>query len=458
MKLPVYPTYKPSGVEWLGNVPEHWKVKRLKTSALYRVSNVDKVPAEDEEPVRLCNYTDVYYNDHVSPEMELMETTATLEEIRKFRLEVSDVIITKDSEEWSDIAIPALVVKTAPDFICGYHLAIVRPKGKKLLGGYLLRLFQACSVNQQFQVAATGVTRYGLPKSAIGEAWLPFPTIGEQQAIADYLDRETARIDTLVGKKRELIEKLKEKRTALISRTVTRGLPPDVARAAGLDPNPKLKPFGIELLGDVPEHWEVKALKRGIQFVEGPGIMAVDFVDDGVPLLRIAGIGKRTATLEGCNYLLPERVEEKWEHFRVRIGDLLISGSASTGFCSEVDESTEGAIPYTGIIIIRPRPDQTEKCFIRWFFLAEEFLAQAYLAKTGSTIQHFGPSHLSRMIIALPPLPEQIAIADYLDCETAKLDTMTEKVQAAIERLQEYRTALITAAVTGKIDVRKAAA
>jgi type I restriction enzyme S subunit len=208
MKHPAYPKYKPSGVDWLGDVPEHWDVKRLKTSASYRVSNVDKVPAEDEEPVRLCNYTDVYYNDYISPDMELMETTASPDEIKKFRLEVGDVVITKDSEEWSDIAIPALVVKTAHDLVCGYHLAIVRPEIRKLLGPFLLRLFQACAVNQQFQIAATGVTRYGLPKSAIGEAWLPIPPTDEQLAIANFLNRETARIDALVAKKRELIEKL----------------------------------------------------------------------------------------------------------------------------------------------------------------------------------------------------------------------------------------------------------
>ena len=150
--LPAYPRYKSSGVEWLGDVPEHWEVKRLKTSATCWVSNVDKVPAEDELPVRLCNYTDVYYNDHITPEMGLMETTATADEIRRFGLCVGDVVITKDSEEWNDIAVPALVKKSAPDLVCGYHLAIVRSHANKLFGDYLLRAFQSCAVNQQFIV------------------------------------------------------------------------------------------------------------------------------------------------------------------------------------------------------------------------------------------------------------------------------------------------------------------
>jgi type I restriction enzyme S subunit len=212
---------KPSGVEWLGHVPEHWEVNRLKTSAHYVVSNVDKVPNENELPVRLCNYTDVYYNDYITPEMELMETTAAAQEIKKFKLEKEDVVITKDSEEWSDIAVSALVKETAANLVCGYHLAIIHPKPKVLSGQFLHRLFHASEINHQFQVAATGVTRYGLPKSAIGEALIPLPPISEQQAIAAFLDRETGKIDKLIGKVETAIEKLNEYRTALISAAVT---------------------------------------------------------------------------------------------------------------------------------------------------------------------------------------------------------------------------------------------
>ena len=212
---------KPSGNEWLGDMPEHWEAKRLKTSATCWVSNVDKVPAEDELPVRLCNYTDVYYHDHITPDLDLMETTATAEEIRRFGLREGDVLITKDSEEWNDIAVPALVKKSAPDLVCGYHLAIIRPYPKVLSGDYLLRAFQACAINQQFQVAASGVTRYGLPKSSIGEAWIPLPPPPEQRLIADFLDRETGRMDRLVAKVEAAIERLQEYRTALITAAVT---------------------------------------------------------------------------------------------------------------------------------------------------------------------------------------------------------------------------------------------
>lgn len=213
--------FLPGAVDSVPPVPVGWTLQRLKTVATYRVSSVDKVPSDDEQPVRLCNYTDVYYNEIVHPGLELMQTTATPEEIRRFHLQVEDVLITKDSESWSDIAKPALVVETADDFVCGYHLAIVRPNPAALTGRFLLRLFQSSAVNQQFQSAATGVTRYGLPKSAIGEAWIPLPPMAEQRAITDFLDDRLATIDRINAALGTHVPILHEYRTAVITAAVT---------------------------------------------------------------------------------------------------------------------------------------------------------------------------------------------------------------------------------------------
>jgi type I restriction enzyme S subunit len=284
MKQKLYPAFKPSGVEWLGDVPDHWEVKRLKYSANYCVSNVNKIPSEDEISVRLCNYTDVYYNDFITSDMDLMETTATREEIEKFHLQEEDVVITKDSEEWDDIAISSLVTKSSPDLVCGYHLAVIRPMAEKLSGRYLSRQFQCSEVNHQLQVAATGVTRYGLPKSAIGEAIIPIPPLPEQQSIAAFLDRETGRIDTLVAKKERLIELLREKRSALISHAVTKGL----------DPSVKLKPSSVEWLGEVPAYWEVKKLRYLCNIQTGDKD-TVDALDDGLyPFCSCSCVAKQT--------------------------------------------------------------------------------------------------------------------------------------------------------------------
>ncbi len=422
-----YPDYKPSGVEWLGDVPEGWDVKRLKTSATCWVSNVDKVPDEDELPVRLCNYTDVYYNDHITPDMGLMETTATANEIRRFGLLVGDVVITKDSEEWSDIAVPALVKQSAPDLVCGYHLAIIRSHANKLYGDYLLRTFQSCAVNQQFQIAASGVTRYGLPKASIGEAWVPLPPPAEQRAIADFLDQETGKIDRLVAKKRELIEKLKEECAALISRAVTRGLHPDA----------KMKPSGGEWLGNVPEGWEVLPLKWRARTRSGDGISPADVQPEeseqaSVPV--IGGNGLMGYTAQG-NVQAPVIVIG-------RVGAL----------CGNVHQVAPPAWITDNALVLTTVPDAFHLTYLaavlRMRNLNELADKTAQPLITGTRIR--------AEYVPKPPFAEQRAIADFLDRETSKIDRLASKVEEAIARLQEYRAALITAAVTGKIDVRAA--
>lgn len=274
---------------------------------------------------------------------------------------------------------------------------------------------------------------------------MPLPPLEEQRAISDYLDRETARIDMLIEEQQRLIEMLRERRGAAISSAVARGLDETVV----------LKDSGLPGAGPVPAHWEVMPLRYTISFQEGPGIMAADFRDEGVPLLRVSCVRAARSTLEGCNYLDPDDVARRWSHFRVDLGDLLISASASMGTVSEVTEETVGAVPYTGII--RIKPGRMHKDFIRWFVVSGEFIDQVDSLKTGSTIQHFGPTHLAQMRVALPPIDEQRQIAAYLDEQTAKIDTLIAEAERFIELSKERRSALITAAVTGQIDVRETA-
>jgi type I restriction enzyme S subunit len=212
---------KDSGIEWLGEIPEHWELRRLKYIASVQFSNVDKNTFEGEEPVRLCNYIDVYKNELIKDDFEFMQATATRAEIRKFTLRQGDVVITKDSESWTDIAVPAYVADQLQGVICGYHLAQIRAKFQILDGKYLFRAFASKAINYQFQVASTGITRYGLGNYWLENGLLVLPPLPEQRAIAAFLDRETARIDSLIEKVEKSIELLREYRTALISAAVT---------------------------------------------------------------------------------------------------------------------------------------------------------------------------------------------------------------------------------------------
>lgn len=245
------PAYTPSGADWLGQIPAHWSIYKLKFLATVSASNVDKKWVEGERSVRLCNYVDVYHHDHITEDIEFLPATASAEQVERFSLRRGDVIITKDSESWTDIAVAAFVPKELEGVVCGYHLALVQPAPELVDGAYLFRAFAASAIRDQFHVAANGITRYGLSKDAIDGAMFPVPPVSEQRAIAAFLDRETAKIDALVARKERLIELLQEKRAALITHAVTKGV----------NPSAPMKDSGVEWLGQVPTAWNIRRNK-----------------------------------------------------------------------------------------------------------------------------------------------------------------------------------------------------
>jgi len=212
---------KPSGVEWIGDIPEHWEARRLRTLAAVRASGVDKNTNEDEVPVLLCNYVDVYKNDRITAAIDFMKATATPEEIRAFELKAGDVIITKDSESWDDIAIPTFVPEALPGVVCAYHLALIRPFSGEIEGEFLLRAFSSDPVADQFRIAATGVTRFGLAQGAIKGAFFPLPSLEEQRAIIAHINEKCAEISQAISRAEREIELMREYRTRLISDVVT---------------------------------------------------------------------------------------------------------------------------------------------------------------------------------------------------------------------------------------------
>ena len=274
-----------------------------------------------------------------------------------------------------------------------------------------------------------------------GESQLPIPPVEEAGAIASFLDRETARIDTLITKMLRLLDLLQEMRTALITRTVTRGLDPEV----------RLKDSGVEWIGEIPDHWEMVRLPWVVAFREGPGILAKDFRDEGVPLIRIGNLDGAEVNDRWEQYLDPARVSAQWSHFQVGKGDLLISASATSGQVSVVTEKADGAVPYTGIIKMRPSDAGLSADFLRFFLASQAFLQQVMALRTGVSIQHFGPTHLRRVQLSIPPLEEQRELTDEMGAELRRLDRLRRRIDRGVALLQEYRTAVISSAVTGDL-------
>lgn len=213
-------TMKDSGIEWLGNIPEHWEVMKLKYVADCFPSNIDKHTKEDEQQVRLCNYTDVYKNDFIINNMNLMIASASVDQIEKFSLLKGDVIITKDSETANDIAVPAFVKEDLENVVCGYHLSVLRPSSK-LVGEYLFRTLQCKSINIQFELCSNGVTRVGLGVYDMKKARIPIPPINEQKLIISHIEKETSQLNQLIQTIEKEIALTQEYRTALIAEAVT---------------------------------------------------------------------------------------------------------------------------------------------------------------------------------------------------------------------------------------------
>lgn len=211
---------KPSSIEWLGDIPEHWEVRKLKYVANCFPSNIDKHSKEDEKQVRLCNYTDVYKNDFITNDMNLMLATATENQIEKFSLQMGDVIITKDSETANDIAVPAVVKEELENVVCGYHLSVLRPYSK-LKGEYLFRVLQCKPINIQFEVCSNGVTRVGLGVYDMKKAQIPVPPLTEQTAIVSHIEKETSIITKTIATIEKEITLVQEYKTVLIAETVT---------------------------------------------------------------------------------------------------------------------------------------------------------------------------------------------------------------------------------------------
>ncbi len=212
---------KPSGIEWLGEVPEHWEVALIKHVADVRFSGVDKHSHDHETPVRLCNYTDVYKNDRITDDMDLMRATATAAEIARLTLKAGDVILTKDSETPDDIGVPAWVPEDLPGVVCAYHLGLLRPVPDRVLGEFLFRAIGSARTAQQFHVLATGVTRFALGKHDVKNAVIALPPVEEQKTICRWITDECKPLDDAIARTEEEIKLIREYRDRLIADVVT---------------------------------------------------------------------------------------------------------------------------------------------------------------------------------------------------------------------------------------------
>ena len=410
MAYPTYSSYRDSGVAWLGEVPSHWGVKRLKFMAkLQNGSDYKHIESHDGYPVigsggQFAYATDYLYNG----ESVLLGRKGTIDK----PLYVNGAFWTVDTMYYTEI-----FQNTCPKFL--YYLTLT----------------------VDFWKYSTQTALPSMTQTSLNNLIFAAPEYEEQTAIADYLDTQTAQIDALIDKQQNLLAKLAEQRSSAISQAVTRGL----------NPNAPMKESGVAWLGEVPSHWGVKRLKFLGEIVLGLTYSPEDISsqDNGILVLRSSNIQKNGKLVLDDNVFVSRNIPQK---MITTIEDILIcsrNGSRNLiGKCALIEK--DGLNQTFGAFMTVYRTPYRK--FIYYVLSSELFKSQLGSFLT-STINQLTTQVLGNFQVAFPPLAEQTAIADYLDKQTAHIDCLSQKVEQAIGRLKEYRTALITQAVTGKIKV-----
>lgn len=427
------------GTDFLDSLPAHWALQPALSLARVLTSNVDKISVAGQLPVYLCNYTDVYYSDEITADREFMLATATKVQATVFAVRAGDVAITKDSETADDIGISAYVPRSIPDTVYGYHLAIYRPYDIRY-GKFLKWLFDSSYAKAYFETRTFGVTRVGLSQNTLRYFRIPTPPPDEAKAISDYLDRETAEIDAFVADQEELIRLLHERRRATISRAVTKGLDADVP----------MKTSGNQWIDEVPADWTVNRFSRCVRVISGQVdpksqryidmvLIAPNHVESGTGRL----IELETAREQGADsgkYLVAKG-QVVYSKIRPALAKAIIAPVSC--LCSADMYGLDG------------NPGDLKNAFIRWYLLGQDFTNYAIDQSARVAMPKLNQDTLGAAPICYPSLDEQERICAFLEEETEQIDSAIQDAKRAIGLLIERRASLITAAVTGKIDVRR---
>ncbi len=440
-RYPTYPAYKPSGVPWLGEIPAHWEVRRLKHAV---EMNPETLPEDTpfDFPIEYVDISSVSELEGITTTQKMLFGKAPTRARRKVR--AGDTII---STVRTYLKAVALINETRNNLVVSTGFAVLRPQSK-LDPKFLFRFVQSQPFVETVVAHSVGIGYPAIAPSELGNLPILVPPLPEQRAIARFLDRETGRIDALIARKQRLIELLREKRAALITRAVTRGLNPDAP----------LKDSGVPWLGKIPGHWEVVRLKfltSKIGSGKTPSGGSKVYQDSGVLFIRSQNVHFDGLRLDDAVYISKE-IDAEMSSTRVLPNDILLNiTGASLGRASLVPNWIPLANVNQHVSIIRPKPNRIVPRFLHAVISSDVIQNQIFSTENGAAREGLPFSQIANLILALPPLPEQRAIADYLDRETARIDALIQKIEASIETWKEYRTALITAAVTGKIDVRE---
>ncbi|WBL64065.1 restriction endonuclease subunit S [Thauera sp. WB-2] len=447
MKYAGYNEYKTSPMTWLDQLPTHWTAASLRwMSKRYAGGTPDKGNEAYWEDGEIPWINSGAVNDgYITEASELITREGFANSSAKW-IPKGALVMALAGQGKTKGMVAQLGIPTT----CNQSMAALIPD-HRFEPRYLY--YWLTANYQNIRNMAGGEARDGLNLEMLGSIPCPVPPVDEQQTIARFLDAKTAQIDALVAQKRQLITKLKEKRSALIARTVTRGLPPEAAKAAGLEPNPEMKDSGGECLGPLPRHWQVLPMTKYLSDMSDYRGKTPEKTDDGVFLVTARNVRMGYIDYESSQeFVAVDEYDEIMRRGLPKLGDILFTTEAPLGNVALVDR--EDIALAQRIIRFRMRRDFFHSRFTLYAMLADYFQSQLKSLSTGSTAEGLKASKLSVLRLIAPPVAEQQVIAEFLDAECRHMDGLLAATEAAIERLQEYRQSLITSAVTGKIDVR----
>lgn len=436
--FPKYPAYKDSGVEWLGDVPGHWNISPLKFSASCNDTVLPDSTDGDYE-IEYVEISDVNEISGITGSTSYKFADAPSRARRM--LQDGDVLVSTVRTYLRAIA---PVVAPPENLIASTGFAVVRPRKGILDGAFLGYMLRAEWWISEVIARSVGVSYPAINASDLIGLNVPVPAWHEQTQIARFLDHETARIDALIEEQQRLIELLKEKRQAVISHAVTKGL----------DPTVPMKDSGVEWLGEVPAHWEVTPLKHVVAtpITDGPH-ETPDFIDEGVLFVSAEAVSSGRINFSKARYISRDDHLRYSRKYRPQKFDIyMVKSGATTGVTAIVETDDEFNI-WSPLAVVRCKP-QYSPYFVLFSMRSRNFQESVVVNWSFGTQQNIGMNVIENLPIACPPADEQKKIAAFITQESEKWDSLISEGVRAVHLLQERRSALISAAVTGKIDVR----
>lgn len=432
--LQPYASMKDSGLRWLGDIPEHWDVRRAKY--FYRESD-ERSSTGEEELLSVSHITGVTPRSQKNISMFLAESTVGYKACRP-----GDVVV---NTMWAWMA--ALGIARQSGLVSPSY-AVYRPSGgSQLVDQYVDRLLRTPAYANEYFVASTGInsSRLRLYPEQFLRIRIVCPPPLEQRLIVRFLDHADRRIRRYIRAKQRLIGLLEEQKNAIIHRAVTRGLDPDV----------RLKSSGVQWLDDVPEHWEVLPLRRRWSVTDCKHL-TVPFVEDGVPLASVREVQSFDLRLERAKRTTLDWYQVLIEGDRQpRRGDLIYCRNVSVG-ASAVVETDEPLAMGQDVCLIRSK-EQNQR-FLNYFLHSPAMASQLALLMVGSTFDRINVADVKNLLIVVPPRSEQGRIAAFLDESLLETERAIDRSRSEQRLLREYCVRLVADVVTGKLDVREAAA